>query len=66
MDTSNIRMVPLTDEEITEVQLTIVDRIIELNRDIKNGRVSAEKSTIEMETLTRVSNKVSQYSMKNR
>lgn len=61
MSTECIKMVPFTEEELTEVQVTIVDRMLELNRDIKNGKLCSEAAK-EMETLSRVSDKVSKYS----
>lgn len=62
MGSECIKLIPFTDDELMEVHVTIVDRMLELNRDMKNGKLPHETAVVEMETLSRVSDKVSKYS----
>lgn len=66
MSVDCIKLIPFTEEELTEVQVTIVDRMLELNRDVRNGKLSLETAAQQMETLSRVSDKVSKYSTRKR
>ena len=61
MSTECIKLVPFTEEELAEVQVTVVGRMLELNRDMKAGKVRSSSATEEMERLSKVSDKVSKY-----
>lgn len=56
-----INMVPLTDEELKVVQMMLVGRMLEINRDIREGNTDP-KAIQEIERIVRVSSKVSRYS----
>ena len=54
-----VMMVPLTADELTEVQVLIVDRMLNLNRELHDGKCPEDKAEEELATLTQVSKKVS-------
>lgn len=62
MSAQNIKLIPFTDEELTEVQATIVDRMLEIDRNIKAGNITSETGGKEIERLCHVSEKFSKYS----
>jgi hypothetical protein len=55
-----VNLVPLTTEEMNEIQSTVVDRMIELNREIREGK-HPEQALQEISKLSKLSNKISNY-----
>lgn len=56
------RVIPLTDTEIKEIQLSIVDRMLEINREVKSGRIPmSEEVSSELRVLSGISLKVHKY-----
>lgn len=61
-----IRVVPLTDEELTDIQLTVASRILELYQQSKSGHISKDEAATEITRLSQVMSKCSKHSQHNR
>ena len=57
-----IRVVPLTEEELTDIQLTVASRIIELYQQSKIGHINKDEADTEITRLSQVIQKCSKYS----
>jgi len=57
-----IRVVPLTDDELTEIQLTVASRIMELHQQSTTGRIDKDDAANEISRLSNVLRKCSHYS----
>ena len=66
MNANGIQLVPFTQEELAEVQVTVVCKLLELNREIRNGNMDDPRTNKELRTLIKVSDKVSKYSQQSR
>ena len=67
MEAEVIKLVPFTDAELRDIQLTSVDKMMELNRNLKtdtfpSGNIEATRE--EIERLGKVVEKCSTYSAK--
>lgn len=56
-----IRVVPLTDEELTEIQLTVASRIMELHQQSASGHINEAEAADEISRLSSVMKKCSHY-----
>ena len=67
MSAEIVKLVPFTEEELQDIQLTAVDKMMEINRNLKTnkiGRGSADAAREEIERLGRVVEKCSNYCTK--
>jgi hypothetical protein len=55
-----VNLVPLTSEEIQEIQSSVVDKMIELNKEFRNGRRNKHIAE-EISNLSKLSEKISNY-----
>lgn len=62
MPESTIRLVPFTDDELKQIQLTIAGKILRLTQDAAVGKVSKEQAEYEMKTLCRCVEKCASHS----
>lgn len=60
-----IRVVPLTEEELTDIQLTVASRILELYQQSNIGHISKDEAATEITRLSQVIQKCSKYSANN-
>lgn len=59
-----IKILPLTDEELREVQITVTSKILRLNSDIQAGKISNKSECVqELETLCSVAEKCAHHSL---
>lgn len=66
MKINTVKMVPLTNEELQFVQTMLVGRMLEINRNIREGFMEPETGDDEIERLSHVSSKISRYSKHTR
>lgn len=69
MSAEIVKLVPFTEEELRDIQFTAVDKMMELNRDLKSNKVTqgnADMAREEIERLGRVVEKCSNYCSKKR
>ena len=67
MNADVIRLIPLTEQELKDIQFTIVDRMMALNRELKSRTSpvgSQEVTREEIERLGKVVEKCSTYNIK--
>ena len=57
-----IRVVPLTEEELTDIQLTVASRILELYQQSNIGHINKDEAATEITRLSQVIQKCSKYS----
>lgn len=57
----DIRLVPFTEEELENVQLTLLGKMMQLNRDANEGRIPFQAIDDELQALSHVTDKVSRY-----
>ena len=60
-----IRVVPLTEEELTDIQLTVASRILELYQQSNIGHINKDEAATEITRLSQVIQKCSKYSNNN-
>ncbi len=62
MMTSNIiRVVPLTDEEIKDIQMTVMEKMMHLNIESTEGNINSTQADAEIIRLSKVMEKISKY-----
>lgn len=62
---TSVHVIPFTEEELEEIQITMADKILDLNKN--PTLISAEEASQEIETLRRVVEKCHKYhSSRNR
>lgn len=64
--TKEVRMVPFTTEELQNVQLTLLSKMVQLSHDIHEGKIPADTADTELKALGQTSEKVSRYCRNNR
>ena len=67
MEADVVKLVPFTDEELRDIQLTSVDKMMELNRNLKSKSLpsgNVESTREEIERLGKVVEKCSTYCSK--
>lgn len=67
MEAEIIKLVPFTDDELRDIQLTSVDKMMEINRNLKSNTLPSgniEMAREEIERLSKVVEKCSIYSAK--
>ena len=67
MEADVVKLVPFTDEELKDIQLTSVDKMMELNRNLKSNSLpsgNVESTRKEIERLGKVVEKCSTYCSK--
>lgn len=57
-----IRVVPLTEDELTDIQLTVASRILELYQQSNHGHINKDEAATEITRLSQVIQKCSKYS----
>jgi hypothetical protein len=57
----NVKMIPFTDEELYEMQVTLVDRMMQMNLQKRTGSSKKPFSDSEYETVSRISQRVSHH-----
>lgn len=63
MSNNNIKLVPFTDEELEDIQLLLVDKMITLNDENTN---EAQGTSPDFIAISRVSDKIQRYSTKRK
>lgn len=69
MSAEIVKLVPFTEEELQDIQFTAVDKMIELNRNLKTNKVArgtVDATRKEIERLGKVVEKCSNYCSKKR
>jgi len=60
----NVNLVPLTKEEIQEIQTSVVGKMIELNKELRQGK-GDEQTANAITNLGKLSEKISNYQRKD-
>ena len=59
--TSITNMLPLTDEELTQLHCLVVGKMLELRQQTNSGILSKELGSLEIKALGDISNKMAKY-----
>lgn len=60
-DSDGEHLIPFTDEELRQLQTSLVSNMLELNKDISAGRVSESTATEQLHMLSQTCDKVSRF-----